>query len=105
MKKNYKWLTTTDYADIFNSEDYELDINDLRYLMNLIYTIEKEPALRERFVDREFDPKLNRSTLIRCRFKLQLFLRSNRLRPKVLDKPTQVSTNRGYKPKKSPKTE
>lgn len=104
MKKNYKWLTTTDYADIFNSEDYELDINDLRYLMNLIYTIEKEPALRERFLDTEFNPRLKRSTLIRCRFKLQLFLRSQRLRPAILDKPTKVTTNRGYKPKKQPKT-
>lgn len=76
-------------ANIKKLYDYQqLDLDDLHYLLNLLHTITNEVSLRERFVDTEFDPKLNRSTILRCKYKLELFLKTSRLKPKILDKPT-----------------
>lgn len=77
-----------------------LDFDDLHYLLNLCTTIMREKDIRVRFVDQEFNPNLNRSTIIRCHHKLRLLLQSRNLKPKILTLPTQWSSRRGsLKPK------
>jgi hypothetical protein len=77
------------------NKDYEtlpeLDTHDIRYLHSLCSEILDTPDLRDRFVDENFDPKLNRSTLIRCEFKLKQFLIKKRLSVNIKNKPTKCS--------------
>ena len=77
----------------------ELDLQDLHYLLNLLHTICNEVALKERFLDTEFECREDRSTILRCKYKLEVFLASNQLKPKILGNPFKDTKNAKRKAK------